>query len=84
MNAVTYKEVFPLIKDNIIWMGCTIHSGDREFGVPDTYPLTASGWRIDENGKKYIRVKGVRWYTHRTWSPPSTIAFNDSRRQPKV
>ena len=64
INCVTYKEVFPLIKDNKVWLGCTIHSGDREFGVPDEYPLEASGTRIDENGKKYIRVKGVRWYTN--------------------
>ncbi len=64
INCVTYKEVFPLIKNNQIWMGCTIHSGDREFGVPDEYPLKASGWRVDADGKKYIRVKGVRWYTN--------------------
>lgn len=64
MNAVTYKEVFPLIKDNRIWLGVSIHSGDREFGVPDTYPLEAAGWRIDENGNKFIRVKGVRWFTN--------------------
>lgn len=64
MNAVTYKEVFPLIKDNRIWYGCSISSGDREFAVPDEYPLTAAGWRIDEHGKKYIRVKGVRWFTN--------------------
>ena len=64
INCVTYKEVFPLIKDNKAWLGYSIHSGDREFGVPDEYPLEASGWRIDENGKKYIRVKGVRWYTN--------------------
>jgi len=64
INCVTYKEVFPLIKDNKVWLGYSIHSGDREFGVPDEYPLEASGWRIDENGKKYIRVKGVRWYTN--------------------
>ena len=64
MNAVTYKEVFPLIKENKIWYGCSISSGDREFGVPDEYPLTAAGWRIDERGKKYIRVKGVRWFTN--------------------
>ena len=54
INCVTYKEVFPLLKDNKVWMGCTIHSGDREFGVPDEYPLEAAGCRIDENGKKYI------------------------------
>ena len=45
-------------------MGVTIHSGDREFRVPDHYPLNAAGWRVDENGDKYIRVKGVRWWTN--------------------
>lgn len=64
MNAITYKEVFPLIKENRIWMGVSIHSGDREFRVPETYPLEAAGWRIDEDGNKFIRVKGVRWFTN--------------------
>jgi len=64
VNAVTYKEVFPLIKDNKMWMGYSIHSGDREFRVPDDYPLEAAGNRIDEQGRKYIRVKGVRWFTN--------------------
>ena len=64
VQALTYKEVFPLIKANKVWMGVTIHSGDREFRVPDHYPLNAAGWRVDENGVKYIRVKGVRWYTN--------------------
>ena len=63
-NAVTYKEVFPLVQENKLWLGQTISSGDREFRVPDTYPLTSSGWRIDEVGNKYIRVKGVRWFTN--------------------
>lgn len=64
VNAITYKEVFPLIMANAIWLGFSIHSGDREFGVPDYYPLNAAGWRIDESGKKFIRVKGVRWFTN--------------------
>ena len=64
VNAITYKEIFPLIKDNKLWMGYSIHSGDREFRVPEDYPLTAAGCRIDEQGRKYIRVKGVRWYTN--------------------
>ena len=64
INIITYKEVFPLFKDNKIWIGPSIHSGDREFRVPDDYPLNASGWRIDEEGNKYIRVKGVRWVTN--------------------
>lgn len=64
LNAITYKEIFPLIKDNKLWLGQSIHSGDREFRVPDNYPLDAAGYRVDENGVKYIRVKGVRWFTN--------------------
>jgi len=64
MNAVTYKEIFKLVQVNKIWFGQSIHSGDREFRVPDHYPLEAAGFRVDENGIRYIRVKGVRWFTN--------------------
>ena len=64
MNAITYKEIFKLIKQDKLWLGPSISSVDREFGVPDSYPLKAAGYRIDENGKKFIRVKGVRWFTN--------------------
>ena len=64
VNAITYKEIFPLIKDNKMWLGASIHSGDRKFYVPDDYPLKASGCGEDENGRKFIRVKGVRWFTN--------------------
>lgn len=39
-------------------------AGNLEFRVPDSYPLTAAGSRVDEDGNKYIRVKGVRWFTN--------------------
>lgn len=64
MNAITYKDFFPLLKDNKVWLGVSIHSGDREFRVPEDYPLEAAGFRIDDEGNKYIRVKGVRWFTN--------------------
>lgn len=64
VNAISYKEVFPLFKGNKMWLGKSIHSGDREFQVPDDYPLKAASYRVDEQGNKYIRVKGVRWFTN--------------------
>ena len=64
MNAITYKEVFPMLKDNEMWLGYSIHSGDRKFNVPDDYPLEAAGCGTDPDGRKYIRVKGVRWFTN--------------------
>lgn len=64
VNAITYKEVFPLIKDNKLWFGPSISSGDRKFNVPDDYPLNAAGCGIDPDGRRFIRVKGVRWFTN--------------------
>ena len=64
INVITYKEAFPLLKENIMWLGYSIHSGDRKFYVPDNYPLEAAGCGIDDNGRKFIRVKGVRWFTN--------------------
>ena len=64
VNAITYKEFFPLIRGNKVWIGASIHSGDRKFYVPDDYPLNASGCGVDEDGRRFIRVKGVRWYTN--------------------
>ena len=64
VNVITYKEVFPLIRDDRLWMGASIHSGDRKFWVPDDYELKAAGCGIDDTGRKYIRVKGVRWFTN--------------------
>lgn len=64
-NAISYEETFSLMKNNKMWIGASIHSGDRAFFVPDDYPLDAAGCGIDEEtGRKYIRVKGVRWFTN--------------------
>lgn len=84
MNAITYKEVFPLIEQHKIWLGATISSGDREFGVPASYPLEAAGWRVDEQGNKFIRVKGVRWFTNldhgRRHEPLALMTMEDNLR----
>lgn len=67
MNAVSYKDVFPFIRDNKIWLGHSVHGGDIEFRVPEYYPLNAYGYRVDTNGEKYIKVKSVRWFTNLTY-----------------
>lgn len=63
-NAITYKEIFPYIKEDKLWLGVSIHSGDREFRIPDNYEVRSKSLRVDENGNKYIRVVGVRWFTN--------------------
>lgn len=84
MNAAAYKDIFPLIKENKMWYGDTIHSGSREFRVPDSYPLDAAGFRTDEEGNNYIRVKGVRWFTNiqhgRKNEPLQLMTMDDNLR----
>ncbi len=64
LNAITYKEVFPMIKNNKVWLGPSISSGDREFVVPHYIFKEIGNWRTDENGVHYARVMGVRWFTN--------------------
>jgi hypothetical protein len=64
MNASTYKEVFPLIQGNRMWLGPSIHSGDREFRIHEDYEVRSPSLRVDTDGNRYVRVAGVRWFTN--------------------
>lgn len=64
VNLVSNKEIFPFIKNEKMWLGVSIHSGDRKFYVPDDYKFDTIGSGIDDNGRRYIKVKGVRWFTN--------------------
>ena len=65
INFVGCKEIFPFFKDNEIFLGISIHSGDREFYVPQDYSVEfASSNRIEKDGKKCVRIKGICWFTN--------------------
>ena len=66
INSVIYKEVFPLLKSNKIWLGPSITSGDRLFSIPDELyePSKVGAKDTIIDGKHYISVVGVRWYTN--------------------
>ena len=51
-NAITYKEFFPLIKENKVWLWVTMDSSNRRFQVPDSF----TEFHKIENGKKYAFV----------------------------
>lgn len=58
-NAITYKEVFPLIKDNKIWLGYGFKGGAAHFSSPYEDIATAGDHR-----ENMIRVSGVNWFTN--------------------
>jgi len=68
MNAITYKEVFPLIKNNKMWTGTRfnqrVNGKNMTFYVPDDYKLSGTEVDVDEHGKKMISVAGTGWYTN--------------------
>ena len=57
-NAITYKEIFPLIKDNKMWLGYSCNK-TMKFYVPDTYQ--AQGY--DEE-KPWVKVPAITWFTN--------------------
>ncbi len=63
MNQILTKDLLPYVTTGKMWFGPSIYSGDRAFMVPDDYPFNAAGTFV-ENGQKFIRVKGVRWFTN--------------------
>ena len=62
MNAVTYREIFPLIKDNKVWLGNK--AGHFWFKVPSHYEEKATDFKIDENGQKWRRMGNICWFTN--------------------
>ena len=65
VNAITYKEIFPLIKDNKMWLGVSSFNKGMYFGVPDDYTY-ADTYKFDRerNGKKVMRVSSICWFTN--------------------
>ena len=61
-NAITYKEIFPLIKSGQAWIG--YHFGDMSFKVPkETEPRRTRFW-IDESGQKWRSLGNAMWLTN--------------------
>lgn len=58
-NAITYKEVFPLIKENRMWLGYGFKGGAAHFLSPYEDKATAS-----DHKEGMIRVSGVNWFTN--------------------
>lgn len=61
-NAVTYKDVFSLIKENKVWLG--YNSGDMHFKVPEYYEERATRFWIDETGQKWRSLGNICWFTN--------------------
>ena len=59
INAITYKEMFPLLKENRLWLG--YHSGAQAFVVPNSFVKDNT---FEENGVKYAKFGNICWFTN--------------------
>lgn len=64
-NAVTYKEVFPHIKDNTVWIGATAYNCGMYFYVPNDFKYKET-YKFEKvmNGRQVNRVSSVCWFTN--------------------
>jgi hypothetical protein len=64
MNAITYKEIFPNIKENKMWLGATNFNTGMYFKVPESFEYAATyKFERERNGERVNRVPGVCWFT---------------------
>lgn len=64
-QAITYKEIFPYIKNNELWLGCSSFNSGMFFRVPNNYEY-ADTYKFDRerNGEKVMRVSSICWFTN--------------------
>ncbi|MBQ9565306.1 MAG: adenine-specific methyltransferase EcoRI family protein [Synergistaceae bacterium] len=61
-NAITYKEIFPLLQNNSMWLGYNV--GDMSFKVPDYYEPRETRYWQDETGQKWRSMGNMCWFTN--------------------
>lgn len=64
INAITYKEIFKLIKENKAWLGINLGRGISGFIVPEHYELYGSEARIDNKGNRIVSPNNCLWLTN--------------------
>ncbi len=62
-NAITYKEIFPFIKDNKLWLGVD-NGGTKWFQVQENYDIKTETRKKIENGIKYFSMGSIMWFTN--------------------
>jgi len=84
INVITYKEVFPLIKENKVWLGTGMGRWISGFLVPDTYELFGTEASIDNNGNRIVATNNCLWLTNidhgKRHQPLSLMTTEDNLR----
>ena len=63
-NAITYKEIFKLIKEDELWIGVNSNRNFSGFIVPKHYSLHGTEARVDEDGNRIVSTNTTCWFTN--------------------
>lgn len=63
-NAIAYKDIFRLLKDDQLWIGINSNRNFSGFIVPDHYPLHGTEARLDEHGNRIVSSNNTCWFTN--------------------
>ena len=81
MNAITYKEVFPLIKENKVWLGNGFNNGNAYFGIPEGASTEYASGVYDED-TRLVKFRNCCWFTNidhgRRHQPLSLMTMADN------
>lgn len=84
MNAITYKEIFPLVKNNELWLGNGFHAGNAYFYTPNTRDF-ASG--VFDSTTGLVKFRNVCWFTNldhgRRHQPLPLMTMSDNLKYSK-
>lgn len=83
INAITYREIFPLIQDNRLWLGNGFHAGNAYFRVPETLANEYTKGVYDE-ATSMVHFRNVKWFTNiehgRRHEPLQLMTMEDNMR----
>ncbi len=84
INAITYKEVFPLLKKNQAWLGTGMGRWISGFIVPEQYDLYGTEAKIDEDGSRIVATNNCLWLVNidhgKRHNPLQLMSMADNRR----
>lgn len=88
VNAINYKEAFPLFMNNEMWLGVSSFNKGMYFFVPDDYVFADTyKFEREKDGKKIMRVSSVCWFTNvehgRRHQPLPLMTIEDNLRYSK-
>lgn len=86
-NAITYKEIFPCLKDNKIWIGSSSLNGGRWMIMPEGIEIKSNTTKTNEYGQTLVNIAGVCWFTNiehgKRHQPLRLMTYEDNIRYSK-